>query len=103
MLWKLRGTRKSLGSHSRPWLAWNWQQGHLNRGHHCALEVWVDVDVLGLLRSHRRRRQHHSRGLHLRGHVHTLRWGRVVRVLQWEQRLWVLLLLEQAPDRLLLL
>lgn len=50
----------------------------LNRGHHSPLEVWIDVDVLRLLRSHWGRSQHHPWSLNLGGHVHSLRWGGVM-------------------------
>lgn len=73
----------------------------LDGRHHCPFEVGVYVYVLGLLWGHGRRCHHHPGGLHLGGHVHTLRGRGVVRVLQGEQRL-ELLLLEQTSDRLLL-
>lgn len=101
MLRKFWRAWESLGSHSRSRLARNWQQGHLNRSHYGPLEVRIDVYVLGLLWSYRRRGHHYSRGLYLGRHVHSLRWGGVMWVLQGKQRL-QLLLLEQAPDWLLL-
>lgn len=70
----------------------------LHRRHHGPFEVGVDVDVLGLLWGHGGRGHHHPRGVHLRRQVQSLWWGGQVRVLQREQGL----LLEQAPDRLLL-
>ena len=73
----------------------------LDGRHHCPFEVGVYVYVLGLLWGHGRRCHHHPGSLHLGGHVHTLRGRGVVRVLQGEQRL-ELLLLEQTSDRLLL-
>ena len=72
----------------------------LNGRHHCPFEVGVDVYVLGLLRGHGRRGHHHPGGLDLGRHVHPLRRGGVVRVLQGQQGL-ELLLLEQTADRLL--
>ena len=69
--------------------------------HHRPFEVGIYVDVLGLLRSHRRRGHHHPGGFHLGRHVHPLRWRGVVWGLQGQQRLQGLLL-EQAPDGLLL-
>lgn len=92
MLRKFRRAWESLGSDGRPRLAGNWQQGHLNRGDDRPLEMRIDVDVLRLLRGHRRRSQQHPWGLHLGGHVYSLRWGRVMGVLQGEQRLQLLLL-----------
>lgn len=71
----------------------------MNGRHHGPFEVGVDVYVLGLLRGHGRRGHHHAGGLHLGRHVHALRRGGVVRVLQGQQGL-ELLLLEQAADRL---
>lgn len=101
MLRELWRAWESLGPHSRPGLARDRQQGHLDGRDHCPFEVGVYVYVLGLLWGHRGRGHHHPRGLYLRGHVHSLRRGGVVRVLQGEQRL-QLLLLEQTSDRLLL-
>lgn len=72
----------------------------MNGRHHGPFEVGVDVYVLGLLWGHGRRGHHHPGGLDLGRHVHPLRRGRVVRVLQGQQGL-ELLLLEQTADRLL--
>lgn len=73
----------------------------LHGRHHRPLEVGVYVDVLGLLRGHRRRGDHQARGLHLGRHVRPLGRRGVLRVLQGQQGL-QRLLLEQAPDGLLL-
>ena len=72
----------------------------LDGRHHGPFEVGVDVYVLGLLRGHGRRGHHHAGGLDLGRHVHPLRRRGVVRVLQGQQGL-ELLLLEQTADRLL--
>ena len=101
MLRELWRAGESLGPHGRSRLARDGQQGHLDGRHHCPFEVGVYVYVLGLLWGHGRRCHHHPGSLHLGGHVHTLRGRGVVRVLQGEQRL-ELLLLEQTSDRLLL-
>lgn len=68
--------------------------------HHRPFEVGVYVYVLGLLRGHGGRGHHHPRGLNLGRQMHSLGGRGVVRVLQGEQRL-QLLLLEQTPDGLL--
>lgn len=71
----------------------------LNGRHHRPFEVRVYVYVLGLLGGHGGRGHHHPRGLYLGRHVHALGGRGVVRVLQGEQRL-QLLLLEQTSDGL---